>query len=684
MNARAISILGLVIGLTAPAAVSAQERRDTTKADTSVFRIGEIVVQAARTVRTVGGASAIEVRLDSLALPPAPTLEAVLREVPAVHVRTNSRGEAEITVRGSESRQVAVLVDGVPLTLGWDARTDVSVVPATAPQELTLIRGLSSVLYGPNTLGGIIEVGVGKGVARGQQRALQLATGIDDVGGLASSATVRLPFESEAGHWLVRAGAGYRESPGTPLARGVVEPLPAEDADLRLNTDVDNADGFLALRYASDAGAWFALSSSGFRAERGIAAELGVDEPRFWRYPHVSRVIAVASGGTGQRDSPFGGEGDVEASIGVDAGRTEIESFRSRAYDVLDGTEEGDDRTVTLRLLGDHTLGERADLRAAFTWADIDHDEVIDGGPELHYRQRLWSVGAETVARLLEDGGGAVENVRLSVGVALDRGDTPESGDKPAIDALTDWGGRIGLTAALRGGDMLVHGGISRRVRFPALREVYSGGLGRFDPNPGLGPERLVATEAGLTARLATGELQAVIFHHRLDDAIVRIVTPAGLFRRVNRNQLRSTGLEMLGSMGLGDVTIAADLTLQSVDLIDPQAGLTTRPENQPSVYGSVNVRFPLPFDVRAVTAARYTGSQYCVDPDTGADRELDAGARLNVDLSRVFTLRPAGAGWISRLEARAGIDNVADTAIYDQCGLPQPGRLFTVQLRVF
>jgi iron complex outermembrane receptor protein len=136
--------------------------------------------------------------------------------------------------------------------------------------------------------------------------------------------------------------------------------------------------------------------------------------------------------------------------------------------------------------------------------------------------------------------------------------------------------------------------------------------------------------------------------------------------------------------MGVGDVTVAADLTLQSVDLIDPRAGLTTRPENQPSVYGSVNVRFPLPFDVRAVTEARFTGSQFCVDPDTGADRELDAGTRLNVDLSRVFTVRPAGAGWISRLEARAGVDNVADTAIYDQCGLPQPGRLFRVQVRVF
>jgi iron complex outermembrane receptor protein len=101
-------------------------------------------------------------------------------------------------------------------------------------------------------------------------------------------------------------------------------------------------------------------------------------------------------------------------------------------------------------------------------------------------------------------------------------------------------------------------------------------------------------------------------------------------------------------------------------------------------VYGSVNLRFPLPLDMRAVSEARFTGSQFCVDPDTGADRELDAGTRFNVDLSRVFTVRPANAPWISRLEARAGVDNLTDTALYDQCGLPQPGRLLRLQLRLF
>jgi iron complex outermembrane receptor protein len=675
------TICALLVVLLIGADAAAGQVRDTTRTDTTIFRIGEIVVQAARPVATVGGASAIEVRLDSLAMPAAPTLEGVLREIPFVHVRTNSRGEAEITMRGSESRTVAVLVDGVPLTLGWDARTDVSVVPATAPQELTLIRGLSSVLYGPNTLGGIVEVGVGRGATRGT-RSLQFTAGVDHLGGYSTSVGITAPVETYSGRWLVRAGGGYRNLPGVPLADDVIEPIPTDDG-LRLNTDVDHKDGFAAVRYTADGGAWFSASGSGFSAERGIAAELGSSDPRLWRYPDLWRVVAVGSGGTGDRETPFG-RGDIEASFGVDVGRTEIESFATRDYQNVIGTEDGDDRTYTLRLLADHTVGSRADLRTAFTYADISHDEVLDDGPVNEYRQRLWSFGAESVVRLIERGQGTFQNLRLSFGGVVDRGDTPESSDKPPLGTLTDWGARVGLTAAVADGDALLHAGVSRRVRFPALRELYSGALNRFEPNPDLTPERLVAAEAGITARIGAGELQAVGFHHRLNDAIVRITLPNRLLKRVNRDQMRSTGLELLGSYAFGPVSVGGDLMLQHVELIDPEQDETREPENQPFVTGSLNARFPLPLEVQGIAEARYTGSQFCLDFDTGADRRLDAGTRFNAEAARTFMLRSAGSPWISRLEARVAVDNIADEAIYDQCGLPQPGRLLRFQIRLF
>jgi iron complex outermembrane receptor protein len=655
------------------------QQRDTTRADTTVFRIGEVRVVARRAVTTVGGASAIEVVLDSLALPPAPTLEEVLRALPTVHVRTNSRGEAEISVRGSESRQVAVLVDGVPLTLGWDARTDVSVLPAAASTEINVVRGLSSILHGPNVLGGVVEISVGRGTTFPDRSSFHLSAGFDGVGGYGTAASGGVPIERPGGRWLVRAGAGFRDAPGVPLADNVSEPVQTDDA-LRLNTDFRNVDGFFALRYARSGGGWFTLATSAYKAERGIAAELDADAPRFWRYPDITRTIVAASAGTSDRATPLG-RGDLELSVGMDLGHSEIVSYTTRAYQEINGREDGDDRTLTVRLLGDHTLGSRGDLRMALTYADIAHDAKVNGVAS-EYQQRLMSAGLESVWRLVEGREGFVEALRLSVGGALDRGKTPKSGGLPSLGTLDDWGARVGLSALTNDGGTLIHAGVSRRGRFPALRETYSESLARFEPNPDLRPERLTAFEGGVTTRMGDGELQLVGFRHRLVGAIRRITLPNRKRMRLNADELKSTGVELLFSQTLGPVALGADFTLQSVALSAPSGAASSEPENLPEKSGSAFLRFPLGGGAAATAEAVYTGAQFCQDPDTGADVKLKGGSWLNAVLSRVWPV--ARGGVLSRLETRAAVDNIADTALYDQCGLPRPGRQLRVEFRLF
>src|SRR5688572_23669278 len=116
----------LALASLVPGAGSAQQAPP----DSVDYRIEGIVVGATRAVTTVGGVSALEIEMDSIVLPVGASVEQLFRGLPGLHVRTNSRGEAELSVRGSESRQTAILVDGSPITMGWDARTDVSVLPA--------------------------------------------------------------------------------------------------------------------------------------------------------------------------------------------------------------------------------------------------------------------------------------------------------------------------------------------------------------------------------------------------------------------------------------------------------------------------------------------------------------------------------------------------------------------------
>jgi iron complex outermembrane receptor protein len=684
-SARFLALAMVAASALAPAPSGAQVRDTLPPPDTTVFRVEGIRVQASRPVTTVGGASAVEITLDSLSLPAGATTEQVLRELPMLHVRTNSRGEAEVTVRGSESRQVAVLFDGVPLTLSWDGRTDVSVLPVGAAADVTFVRGLSTLLHGPNVLGGVVEMNVGRGERYPDRSSLSAGASVDDAGGYGLSASGDLPFETGDGEGMIRVGASYRDTPGFPLPDGVSEPLDTGD-DLRLNTDAASVNGFLAVRHRWDGGTWGSLSASSFQARRGIGAELGSEDARFWRYPDIRRTIVALSGGTGHRDTPWG-QGDLEASLGLDVGSTEINSYTSRAYDQLDGVELGDSRTLTLRLLGDHTLGSRADLRGSFTVSDIRHDLTQDGVSDA-YQQRLMSLAGETIVRLAQDAG-SLRALRLTLGAAWDRGSTPRTGGRESLGTLDDWGARAGLSALLGNGETLLHVGASRRGRFPSLRESYSEALNRFVPNPDLRPEHLVSMEGGITTRLGNGDLQVVGFRNDLDGAIRRITVPGALpgepslRQRVNADELTATGVEILFSQSFGVLGVGGDFTLQSVKLTDPGTAVSSEPENMPEQSGSAYLRFPILAGIDGTAEVEYTGPQFCQDPDTGADVELDGGNWFNAALSRVWDLSAAGPVG-RRMETRASVSNLADTALYDQCGLPRPGRLFQLSVRVF
>jgi len=193
-----------------------------------------------------------------------------------------------------------------------------------------------------------------------------------------------------------------------------------------------------------------------------------------------------------------------------------------------------------------------------------------------------------------------------------------------------------------------------------------------------------VAYEGGVTTRLWDGELQIVAFHHELSDAIRRITLPNKKRKRVNSDQLTSTGAELLFSQLVGPAELGGDLTLQSVELRDPANTVSRQPENLPEASGSAYVRLPLIAGIRGAAEARYTGSQFCQHPDTGDDVQLDGGALFGGSVTRTWPVRGSRAGVFTKLEASAGVENVADKALYDQCGLPRPGRLLRLQLRLF
>ena len=154
------------------------------------------------------------------------------------------------------------------------------------------------------------------------------------------------------------------------------------------------------------------------------------------------------------------------------------------------------------------------------------------------------------------------------------------------------------------------------------------------------------------------------------------------LLQRVNQDEIRSTGGELLVRGTLGRLTLAGDLTVQEREGLRRSDGREVELEYEPSVAGKVGGMVPLPAELHFGADLRYVGRQLCQNPEAGGLEPLASSTVFDLTLRRLFDIRSGGV--MSRVDVSAALRNVTDAAVFDQCGLPQPGRLFQIQFRIW
>jgi iron complex outermembrane receptor protein len=670
MTRSAFRYLGGSLAIALATGVSPLEAQQAAR-DTAAQRIEPQVVRGARGAAVVGGASAVIVRPDSARLAPAAALSDLLRTIPLVLVRTNSRGEVELSVRGSESRQVGISLNGLPLSPGWDGRADPSLIPLTGVSQVSYVRSTATVLGGPNTLGGMLDLSLAD--AQVERRDQQLSLGTDQTGARLASGGVASAMHVGSSQLSWRVGAGVRQRDGLVIAKGVADPIAG--ADLRTNTDSRSTDLFGSFGWRGANGAGVSAMASGYEAMRGVAPELHITNPRYWRYPEQSRRM-VQLRAQAPRFATALGTTELEIGGGVLTGVTAIKTYTNATFSTQNGSEDGNEQVNNARAVITQTFKGGAQIKAAVTGNNVMYDEKLNTAAASHYRQDLISAGVESNVLV-------GSRTLVSAGVVLDKAVSLSAGGKTPLPSKSLTGFRLGATHQLNNGTRL-HASASKRGRFPALRELYSGALNRFEPNPDLRPENLLAAEAGISFGDATAPegltAQFIGFHHWLDDGIVRTnFGTTNRFIRINRDETRTAGVEaLLGWQGgIAGPSITLDLVAQTVNIRDITAGGAERkPEHMPSVRAMLDGTVPVAAGVVLGANLAHIGNQYCVNPNSGNDDLLKAQTIGGLTAHRSFAM---AAGGFHSIRVLAGLDNVTNVAVYEQCGLPRAGRTLRV-----
>jgi len=132
----------------------------------SIVRTEEVVVSATRTERS---RSEVPVSIESvsstevLKRPAQSTLE-VLRDIPGVTISDNGgNGLKYIRIRGESTRRTLILVDGQPLSQQKSMEGGIPLIGKSQIERIEVVKGPSSVLYGSEAIGGVINIITKKG-----------------------------------------------------------------------------------------------------------------------------------------------------------------------------------------------------------------------------------------------------------------------------------------------------------------------------------------------------------------------------------------------------------------------------------------------------------------------------------------------------------------------------------------
>jgi len=89
----------------------------------------------------------------------AQTVDEALKDVAGLYVTgSNVKGRKVAQMRGSDANSTKVIIDGVMINGGGDARTDLSIIPTENIEKIEIFKGPVPVIYGSNAPGGVIFI----------------------------------------------------------------------------------------------------------------------------------------------------------------------------------------------------------------------------------------------------------------------------------------------------------------------------------------------------------------------------------------------------------------------------------------------------------------------------------------------------------------------------------------------
>ncbi len=640
--------VAVALSVTHIAAVQAQSSEDVESAD-----LGRVVVTAALTPLSVNdvAASVTIITAEEIRQKQARYLSDLLRDVPGFTVSQSGGpgAQTQVRVRGAESNQLLVLIDGVRANDPAGADEFQFAYALTDDIErIEIVRGPQSATWGSDAVGAVVNI------IRRKDAAGSWLQGRAE-GGSFGTVDVAASGGFGAGGARISGGVSHYDSDGTNISRQ------GDEKDGTTNTTADLGIGF-------DIGEAWKLNFNGRHVEAEnefdgtdfVVTGLPVDgdqltevernyvsgEARF--EPVDSRWSGNAFVGWTDTDNQNFAYGAWDSATAA-----EVLEARVRGSVLVDGAHDDQQHRFTVGL--DHIDSDFSQRGIDYGYGNPNQDQSTD---QTGYQ-------GEYIGRLFE-------GFTWTVSARYD--------DFSDWDSITTW--KVAASHQVTP-NTRVRGSVGTGFKAPTFTERFGFYTDQFIGNPDLVPEESQGWEVGLETSWFNNVLglDVAYFDQVLENEIDGFVFNPETFLYTAANRETDSdrrGVELvLDTAPLDDLVLGFNYTY--LDATEDLAGGDTQREvRRPRHQASFNANWAFAGDRGNLNLdVNYTGEQYDVfyDPATFVSSQVKLDDYIVADLAASWRLTDS-------LELIGRVDNLADESYEEVLGYVRPGRAWYGGLR--
>jgi iron complex outermembrane recepter protein len=604
----------------------------------------------------------------------AQTVDQALNDVSGISSNVmGARAESTIQMRGFNSNRIGVFIDGIPVYVPYDGNFDYARFLTYDVSQIDISKGYSSVVYGTNTMGGVINI-----VSKKPKKEFEGNVRAELV--LDSDAKMSRHLESfnvgtRQGHYYLQLGGSVLHQDHYRLSDDY-EPTASQPSGDRLRSKTYDRKISLKGGYVADDNSEVAISYANQHGIKQSPPPTDTDifgNVRYWDWPLWDKeTISV----TGQKNFE---NSYIKALAYYDTFTNSLFSYDNDTYTTMNFGYAFKSRYE------DYSYGARLEYGIAldnhFIKTALNYKKDVHNGYDLDKITEAKTLAENyedhTISLGIEDTWELSSTLELLIGASFDQ----RSGDK-IYDTNTAYAymlekksdssfdPQIALIYSPDNTSKL-RASVSRKTYLPTMKDRYSRRFNRFVPNPNLTNEKSTHIELSYQKSIQHLLMGANIYYTKVDDAIESVVWDQNTSLSQNQNvgtfdhkgaefniNYKNNGWDIGGNYSYINVKNTKDSSVKR----------TYVPKNQLFAY----IQKDIGADFSLYANSRYRGGAY---QQRSSDGEyIKISSFTTFDVKAVYTP-------FKTLKAEVGIKNLTDEDIRYDMAFPSAGREYFAAL---